>query len=85
MNIAVFDQTRLGLPDRDYYFETDLASTKIQKAYQAYVKKLFVLTSDDSVKASGETDKVYALEKQMVKSHKTNVELRDFYMIMTFF
>jgi putative endopeptidase len=77
MNIAAFSQTGLGLPDRDYYFKTDSASLAVIKAYQDYMKKLFMLTGDDSSKAAVEVAQVYELEKQMAGSHKTNVELRD--------
>ncbi len=77
MNIAAFGQTGLGLPDRDYYFKTDAATTAIQDAYKAYMQKIFMLTGDDSVTASKKVAEVYALEKQMAESHRTNVELRD--------
>ncbi len=77
MNIAVFYQTGLGLPDRDYYFKTDSATVGVQKAYQTYMKNLFTLTGDDSTKAAIEVAGVYELERQMAASHRTNVELRD--------
>ncbi len=77
MNIAAFSQTGLGLPDRDYYFKTDSASLAVIKAYKDYMKKLFMLTGDDSSKALIEVAQVYELEKQMAGSHKTNVALRD--------
>jgi len=76
-NIAVFYQAGLGLPDRDYYFKTDEPTQKVVKAYQAYMQKLFTLTGDDTAKAALEMMEVYDLEKQMAKSHRTNVELRD--------
>jgi len=75
--IAAFYQTGLGLPDRDYYFKTDSATQKIVDAYKTYMKKLFILTGDDSSKAAIEVAQVYELEKQMAASHKTQVELRD--------
>jgi putative endopeptidase len=77
MNIVNFGQTGLGLPDRDYYFKSDSASIALQKAYQQYIKKIFVLTGDDSVKASHKCATVYALEKQIAGSHRNNVQLRD--------
>ncbi len=77
MNIAVFYQTGLGLPDRDYYFKTDAETQKVIDAYKTYMQKLFMLTGDDSSKAAIETAAVYELEKQLAASHKTNVELRD--------
>jgi putative endopeptidase len=77
MNIAIFSQGGLGLPDRDYYFKKDSANLAIIKAYQVYVNKLFRLTGDDSLVAAKKTMMVYNLEKQMAESHKTNVALRD--------
>ena len=77
INIAAFGQTGLGLPDREYYFKTDSASVKVQDAYKNYLKKIFILTGDDSSKAAVETAEVYELEKQIAGGHKTNVQLRD--------
>ena len=76
-NIASFYQSGLGLPDRDYYFKTDAATTAIQGAYKKYILKTFVLTGDDSLTALKKVTAVYALEKQLAESHRTNVELRD--------
>ncbi len=77
MNIAVFSQGGLGLPDREYYFKTDSATLKVVKAYQTYIRELFILTGDDSVSAGKKTLRVYDLEKELAASHKTNVELLD--------
>lgn len=76
-NILVFYQSGLGLPDRDYYFKTDPATKEVVQAYMVYMKKLFTLTGDDSATAAKKAEAVFALEKQMAGSHKTNVELRD--------
>ena len=76
-NMAIYYQTGLGLPDRDYYFKTDVANQSIVDAYKKYMLKLFTLTGDDSSKAAIEVAQVYELEKQMAASHKTNVERRD--------
>ncbi|MFL9482004.1 M13 family metallopeptidase [Chitinophagaceae bacterium LWZ2-11] len=77
MNIAIYSQGGLGLPDRDYYFKTDPNSLAIIKAYQTYMQKLFTLTGDDSVTAAKKVVAVYDLEKQMASSHRTAEELRD--------
>jgi putative endopeptidase len=77
INITVYYQAGLGLPDRDYYFKPDPATQKVVDAYKVYMKKLFTLTGDDSSKAAIEVAEVYELEKQMAASHKTQVELRD--------
>lgn len=77
MNILAFYQSGLGLPDRDYYFKTDSATIAVQKAYQTYLKKLFILTGTDSVTAVKNVADIYDLEKKIASSHRTNVELRD--------
>jgi putative endopeptidase len=77
MNIPVFYQGGLGLPDRDYYFKADAANQAVIAAYKNYATKLFSLTGDDSVSAKAKTEILYNLEKQMASGHRTNVELRD--------
>ncbi|KAI9430015.1 Neprilysin [Russula earlei] len=77
MNIAVYSQGGLGLPDRDYYFKTDPTSLAIIKAYQEYMHKIFMLTGSDSATATKEVAIVYELEKQLASSHRTAIELRD--------
>lgn len=76
-NILVFYQGGLGLPDRDYYFKTDAGTKAVVDAYINYMRKIFTLTGDDSLTAHKKANAVFALEKQMAASHKTNVELRD--------
>jgi putative endopeptidase len=76
-NIAIYHQAGLGLPDRDYYFKTDAATKTVVDAYKQYIHTLFALTGVDSATASKNTVTVYALEKQLAASHRTNVELRD--------
>tara|TARA_R110002049_G_scaffold75974_3_gene195469 strand:- start:212 stop:2272 length:2061 start_codon:yes stop_codon:yes gene_type:complete len=75
INILHFTQTGLGLPDRDYYFEEDLSVKKIQEAYKTYITTLFELIDDENATKHAKT--VYAIEKQLAKSHKTRVERRE--------
>jgi putative endopeptidase len=76
-NIAIYHQAGLGLPDRDYYFKNDAATQTVVNGYQQYIRTLFSLTGADSATALKNTAVVYALEKQLAASHRTNVELRD--------
>jgi putative endopeptidase len=76
-NIASYEQSGLGLPDRDYYFKTDPATRAIVLAYQRYIQQLFILTGDDPATATSKMRTVYALEKQLAASHRTREELRD--------
>ena len=76
-NLLQFYQAGIGLPDRDYYFKTDASTQDVVKAYRTYITKLFMLTGDNTAGATKRMNTVYALEKQMAASHRTNVELRD--------
>lgn len=77
INIAHVSQTGLGLPNRDYYFNTDESTLSIQKAYKKYLADLFMLTGADSAEATAHAEIVYNIDKQMAESHKTRVQLRD--------
>jgi putative endopeptidase len=77
MNIAHVAQSGIGLPDRDYYFNTDSSTLKIQQAYKKYLTALFLLTGSDQAAADKNAGIVYGIEKQLAASHKTNVEQRD--------
>jgi len=76
-NTAHFDQTGLGLPDRDYYLKTDTASVKIRAKYVEYIAKLFTLTGTDAPTANKKAADILKLETEIAKSHSTQVELRD--------
>ncbi|HRH49144.1 MAG TPA: M13 family metallopeptidase [Panacibacter sp.] len=77
LNIAHISQAGIGLPERDYYFKTDVSSIAIQQAYKVYLAKLFQLTGSDSATATKDAEIVYNTDKQLASSHRTNVELRD--------
>lgn len=76
INIAHFSQTGLGLPDRDYYFNTDSSTVAIQQAYLDYLSTLFQLTGTDESTAQNNAESVYAIEKKLAESHKTRIERR---------
>ncbi|UZR97221.1 M13 family metallopeptidase [Chondrinema litorale] len=77
MNIASVHQTGIGLPERGYYFKLDSSTTTIQQAYKTYLTALFKLTGSPSAEAVMNTEMVYDIEKQIARSHRTRVELRD--------
>ncbi|MHA7101201.1 M13 family metallopeptidase [Roseivirga pacifica] len=77
MNIAHARQTGVGLPTRDYYFNTDPSTKQIQDAYKTYLATLFELTGSTRAEAEKHAALVYNIEKQIAASHRTRVELRD--------
>jgi len=77
INIAIFSQSGIGLPDRDYFFKTDSASFEIQNTYKKYLATLFELTGSDNATANKNANIVYRIEKEIATSHTSRVELRD--------
>ena len=71
------DQGGLGLPNRDYYFNTDERTLKVKKAYQDYMLKTF--TRIDSMNAQKDADEVFALEMRLAKSSRKLADMRDPY------
>ena len=71
------DQGGLGLPNRDYYFNTDDRTVKVRAAYQAYLLKTF--NRIDSTNAQKDADDVFALETRLAKSSRKLADLRDPY------
>ncbi|MBN3519219.1 M13 family metallopeptidase [Algoriphagus lutimaris] len=76
VNIVHLSQTGIGLPDRDYYFNTDSSTIGIQKAYQNYLATLFQLTGSSETEATNAAEKTYEIEKSLAESHKTRIQRR---------
>ena len=77
MNIPIFYQSGLSLPEKEYYTRNDSATLAARKALVKFVAKTFLLTGLDSAAANKNAQSVLALETEMAKSHRTPVELRD--------
>ncbi len=75
--IAEIGQGGLGLPDRDYYLETDARMTKIREQYTAYMTSLFKLIGDSDDQAAAEAKSVLDFETALAKGSVPRVELRD--------
>ena len=76
-NIAIFGQSGISLPERDYYFRKDSATLAARSGLLKYVNALFSLTGTDSATAAKNAQTILALETEIAKSHRTPVELRD--------
>jgi putative endopeptidase len=70
-------QGGLGMPNRDYYFNTDARTLGVQKAYKEYLFKTFKQSGDDSITAAKNTKQVYDLETRLAKSSRKLAALRD--------
>ncbi|MGI4830427.1 MAG: M13 family metallopeptidase, partial [Janthinobacterium lividum] len=67
----------LGLPDRDYYTQTDPRSAKIREQYSAFVQQLMVLAGETAEQGKGDAEAVLRIETALAKTQLTRVEQRD--------
>ncbi|QKG58284.1 M13 family metallopeptidase [Hymenobacter sp. BRD128] len=72
-------QSGLGLPNRDYYFNSDNRTKGIRRAYVRHVASMFKLLGQDSTTANASAAKVMALETGLAKSSRKLADLRDPY------
>jgi len=72
-------QSGLGLPNRDYYFNTDTRTKNIRRAYGRHVASIFKLLGQDSTAANASAARVLALETSLAKSSRKLADLRDPY------
>jgi putative endopeptidase len=79
-NMLQLSQGGIGLPNRDYYFNTDPHSVEIRTDYQEkhlpIIYKLSGLSSDEAIAVSKKT---YGLEKYLADSSRKLEDLRDPY------
>jgi len=73
-------QDGIGLPNRDYYFNTDAHSVAIRNDYQQkHLPTLFKLAGLSAADADVASKKTYALEKFLADSSRKLEDLRDPY------
>jgi putative endopeptidase len=70
-------QGGLGLPDRDYYFDTDDRSAMLRREYVVHVGRMFQLLGDDSTRARANAATVMSLETELAGASRKLEDLRD--------
>lgn len=66
-----------GLPDRDYYLNTDADSRKIQQAYRDYLVKVFQLAGYKKAAARRAARTIYDIEYKFAQAKMSRAEERD--------
>ena len=79
VNAYYMQQGGLGLPNRDYYFNTDGRTTKIRNEYPNYIAKIFTLMGVSEADAQAKAKAIVALETRLAKSSRKLEALRDPY------
>jgi putative endopeptidase len=72
-----FYQGGLGLPDRDYYFDTDARAKMLRAEYVKHVGRMFELLGDAPARAAAEAKTVMALETELAGASRKLEDLRD--------
>lgn len=76
--IAVYlYQTGLGLPNKDFYTNTDSASKAIQTAYKAYIANIIEKSGLTEKLGANAADRIYNIENQLANVSLRQQELRD--------
>ena len=76
-NILSVNQGGLTLGQKDYYLETDEATTKIRDAYKQHIVRMFQLFGFSKGQATKKMQNVFKLELALAKVSKSRTELRD--------
>jgi putative endopeptidase len=75
--IALADAGGLGLPDRDYYTDTDERSIKIRAQYTGHITRVFEVLGDGPEQAARSAAAVLRIETALAQASLTPVERRD--------
>ena len=76
-NILSVSQGGLTLGQKDYYLETDEATTKIRDAYKQHMVRMFQLFGFSKGTAKRKMQNVWKIELALAKVSKSRTELRD--------
>ena len=78
LNVMWLSTGTSGLPDRDYYLNTDADSKKKQEAYRAYLSKIFQLSGYKKKEAEKAAKVIYNIEYQFAEAKMSRAEARDY-------
>ena len=76
-NILGVNQSGLTLGQKDYYVETDEATTKIREAYKKHIVRMFQLFGYKKGQAEKKMKNILKVETALAKVSKSRTELRD--------
>ena len=76
-NILSISQGGLTLGMKDYYLETDPATTKIREEYKKHIVRMFQLFGFNKSQATKKMKNIFDVELALAKISKSRTELRD--------
>ena len=76
-NLVSMGQGGLTLGEKEYYLDTDDATTAIREAYKQHIVKMFTLCGWDEATAQQKMESVLRLETRLANGSRRATELRD--------
>lgn len=75
-----FYQGGIGLPERDYYINTDTRTQNIRKEYKIHLIKMFTLLGDNEKIAKANSETVFNIETDLARASRKLEDLNDPYL-----
>ena len=76
-NLVSIGQGGLSLGEREYYLDTDEATTAIREAFKKHIVRMFTLCGFDANTAQKKMEDVMLIETRIAGKSYTNVQMRD--------
>lgn len=77
VQLMMFWQGGLGLPDRDDYFRKDMKSQEVRDAYMEHIRKMWLLLGADEEGAARYAETIYGMEERMASASMDRVTMRN--------
>lgn len=77
MNILSIYQGGICLGQKEYYLDTDPATTAIREAYKKHIERMFKLFGFSDASAKSKMESIMKVETELAKVSKSSTELRD--------
>ncbi|WP_271855391.1 M13 family metallopeptidase [Patiriisocius marinus] len=78
INSAYITPGSIGLPDRDYYTNTDPKSVEIRGQYVDHITRMLQFLGDDEASAKAQAETILAFETKLAEPRLDKVQSRDF-------
>jgi putative endopeptidase len=72
-------QGGIGLPERDYYFNSDARTVNIRNEYQKHIANIFILAGENQNNANQKMKAVFQIETALAKASRKLADTRDPY------
>ena len=76
-NVLNVFQAGIALGEKEYYIDTDSATTSIREAYKKYIERIFGLYGFSAAEAQQKMQDLMYIETELAKASRNKTQLRD--------